>query len=766
MSNSQAVSKATSIRTANPEIETQKPEQRDSMAVSLVRYALVGAAAVFLITLIEWIDVNIKLTPVFESFSERVRFSAYMSINLLDGLLIGLFVGLFAHAASLLKRTGQRLLAFGGEARLAHKLIAGVGVAAVAAFLLNQQPSVNRYMISLIREAEKISFLNQPLLNHERASSYLILMGLIIVCSLIWMISRASKSMSRSLVAAWSFALALVIGAAYYVNSRIEIQLYDNSLHRSMFITNITAAIALISTLYLSSPRIRSLWPSLKAPLRKTIGAAVAIIFLASVAFTFARFDSNQNLKTQLFYRTSQTKQYFKLIAWALDRDRDGYSPYLGGGDSDDTRADINPGQPDIVGDNIDNNLIGGDLTKAGIEDWQNEHNSLHVAANPQAKRLNVIYIFIDALRADHLGLYGYNRNTSPNFDKLGARSSVFENAYTPAPNTFEALPKFMESSYWDGHFKSWSQVFADNDYNAFLFPRRLPTMLRHIKGMRVVNHKRSRRLKDTIDVALEEFSKTPSDRPFCAYLYATDPHREYLKHEDFNFGPGLADLYDGEIAYTDAQFGRLFDWMEQTGRMKDTVIVMMADHGESLGERGVYKHSSQLYNEQAHVPMIIYVPDLAPRRIPDYVSTIDLGPTMLNIVGIEPPKEWHGVSVLPLMRGEAFTHPPIYGEQTMKQASPYVKPEQNVNPETKKYMVITQDGYKLIYNRNYYCFELFNLKADPGELHNLYDYMPEKSAEMKKLLGRYIDILTVMRPWDADETQYFWGNIRDDVDM
>jgi hypothetical protein len=72
--------------------------------------------------------------------------------------------------------------------------------------------------------------------------------------------------------------------------------------------------------------------------------------------------------------------------------------------------------------------------------------------------------------------------------------------------------------------------------------------------------------------------------------------------------------------------------------------------------------------------------------------------------------------------------------------------------------MIITQDGFKLIFNRDIYSFELFDLRNDPAEVRNLYDQLPDKAAEMKSRLGRFIDVLTVSRPWDADESQYFFG--------
>ena len=739
--------------------EQQKMEKRESLLVSLRNYALTGGAASLLLGLVELIDLNYRLTPVFQSSAERIVFFGYFSINVLGGLVIGLLVGLFAVSFSLLRGALERTLAAVIKERSTRGLLAGLSIAAVAAIALNQQHQINRYVIGLLREAEKIPFLKDTLLNHERSLSYLTLMGFVIASALVWTIARASVSKGRLIAAGRVVVLAAIIAAGYYIDSRIEVPTYQSSLHISMFLVCMALAMVLVATTG------AAVWGAGTIRLKRSMWVPAVGLLAAALVFTFARFDRNQNLKVQVFQRTTQARQHFKLIQWALDFDRDTYSAFLGGGDADDGRAAINPGQPEIVGDGIDNNCIGGDLIQKDIDEWKREHSGTPAGAVFPGRRLNVVFIFIDALRADHLGTYGYHRNTSPNIDRLAARSSVFDNAFTPAPNTFEALPKFMQSSYWDGHFETWTEALARNGYNALLFPRRITTLRRHVKGMTEAHGSKAKRLSATIDLATDLLARAPSDRPFCAYLYATDPHRPYLPHEAFDFGPSLIDRYDGEIAATDFQFGRFFDWMEQSGRINDTMVVIMADHGESLGERGVYKHSSQLYNEQARVPMIIYVPGLAPRRISDYVSTVDLGATILNAAGIPRTAGYGGVSLLPLMRGEAFTHPPVYGEQVLKQDSPYVRPEQNVHPESRKYMVITQDGYKLIYNRNSYSFELFDLKNDPREDRNLHDLLPAKAEEMKRMLGRFIDVLWVSRPWDADESQYFQTGSPDEDD-
>lgn len=758
---SQSTTRVVPSQHSDQHIEPEERRQkRTSLLASLLRYAQLGAAATALLSLIEWADLNVQLTPVFASFSERLAFTAYFSLNLLSGAIIGMIVGIIVYGATAAKRYAQDILAHRNTLRLRHKLGAMLIVGAPLAILLNQQTQVHGFAISLLREAEKFPHLGRVLYGNENRLAYLVVLGLLIGAALVWVMAHASVRWSRLLRSAWMVGLVLVMAVAYTIDSRLEVQQYEYSMHRLMWVVAMTAAMAIVATIYLASPR-----PASPSRLKKIIAFASLVVTVGAIAFTFATFDNNQNLKTQVFYRTTQTKQHFKLAQWVLDFDRDGYSALLGGGDKDDRNRAINPGNTDTLSDGIDNNSIGGDLTEQAMADWQDEFAPLRVAASPAPKRFNIIYFFIDTLRADHLGAYGYPRNTSPNIDRLASRSSVFENAYSPSPYTYEAVPKFMQSAYWDGHFETWTEAMGRNGYHTILFPRRVTMLLRHVKGMEQVVDASRKGLRQTIDAALDVLPKAPSDKPFCAYIYSSDPHRPYRPHDGIHYGSSIIDQYDGEITYLDTHLGRLFDWLEQSGRINDTMVVIMSDHGESFGERMVYKHNSQVHDEQMRVPMILYVPGQAPRRIADYVSTVDLGATILNLVGLESAKETQGVSLLPLMRGEPFTHPPIYGEHSIIEESPLLGPEAVVQPETHKFMVVTQDGFKLIYNRNYYNFELYNLKDDPQEQRNLFDRMPEKAAEMKQLLGRFVDIVMVKRPWDADEHKFYFGVGDDEED-
>ncbi len=730
--------------------------------MSLTRYAGAGFAAALILTLIELVDLNISLTPVFDSSGERLTFAVYFSLNLIVGAIIGLIIGTFAHIASFLMRAAERALSRGCEVKTAHKLIAGFFISMIVAVAVNLQPQAHSYVTGLIIEAQKLPYLYGRLLKYDTILSLLIVAGLFISCWLVWRASTAAGQMSPLMRNAWLLFLILVIAIAYYIDSRFEAQLYEYTLHRSMFLLCMAASLGLAASVYSSSPRVRSMFAQNSF---SRVAVVVAVLLTGTAAFTFYHFGKNQNLKSQLLSRTTQAKQHFRLIHWVMDFDRDGYSPYLGGGDADDTRADINPEQTEIVGDGIDNNQIGGDLSNEAMAEWHNSRKMLHTPTSPASQRFNIIYVFLDACRADHMSAYGYGRNTTPNFDKLAARSALFENAFSPSSNTFESAARFMKSSYWDAPVETWTEVLARNGYQITLFPeKRLPMLRRYVKGMEVAPGSAGKEIKETIDVAIETLGKAPEDRAFCAYIYAVEPHRPYAPHEEFNFGSSVTDLYDGEIAYTDFHFGRLFDWLEQSGRMKDTMIVVMADHAESLGERGVYRHSSELFNDQTHIPMIFYVPGQSARRVTDYVSSIDLGTTILNTVGVQCPEQYAGVSLLALMRGEAFKHLPIFGEQTLREKEfPNLRSDQYPQPINKKYMIITQDGIKLMYNRNMSTFQLFDLKSDPKEQHNLYDKMPQLAASLRDQLGQFIDIVTASRPANADEAKYRFGEEDDD---
>lgn len=736
---------------------SQKGHQRSLPLALIGTCALAGAAGFLLLTVVEQLDLNWRLNSEFASASDRFVLLLYSSINILVGAVIGCLAGILIILFSTISRWVEKALT---RLKLPRWLCASAAVlftAGISAILLNQPRRINLFIIGLIRELEKLPQLRDTLLNHERSASYLMLMAIVTVCAVAVIVVRASTGMNRWVKLLWIAALAASILVVYRIDSRVEVQLYEFTMHRSLYLAGAMLAMTLAGTLVRPSSAVSNWWKQ-QAPTRRRIVSAaviaVIVVLLASVIFTFQRFDATHSLKSLIFFRSTQAKQNFLLTWWALDRDRDGYSGWLDGGDAADNNARINPGIAERIGDGIDNNGLAGDLTQQDLDDWRNQHVASRSVPITSQRRLNVFFFFIDTVRADHLSAYGYHRKTTPNLDRLAERSVIFENGFSPAARTAEAIPRFMQSSYWDAKIESWTEVLARNNYKVSLFPGRR-SWDRYSRMMPVVPGAQGKPLKENIDFVIKTLEGQAPEQPFCAYVYVPDPHLPYIHHSEFDFGASAMDLYDGELAYTDSHIGRLFDWLEQTGRSKDTMIVVMSDHGESLGERDVYRHASQLYNEQTHVPMIIYHPDLPPRRVSDYVSTIDLGSTILSANGIAIPYEYTGVSLLGLMKGEPVRRPPVYAELTKEEVSQYVRLDQQVHPEWKKYLAIAQDGFKIIFNRDVFTFELYDLTKDPREQRNLFNAMPEKAAEMKKLVLQYVDMVTASRPRSADEGRY-----------
>src|ERR1044071_3979375 len=225
--------------------------------MSLTRYAGAGFAAALILTLIELVDLNISLTPVFDSSGERLTFAIYLSLNLIVGAIIGLIIGIFAHIASFLMRAAERALSRGGGVKTVHKLVAGLFISAIVAVAVNLQPQAHSYVTGLIIEAQKLPYLYGRLLKYDTILSLLIVAGLSVSCWLVWRASRAAGQMRPLMRNAWMLFLIAVIAIAYYIDSRIEVQLYEYTLHRSIFLRCMAAALGLSASVYSSSPSVR-----------------------------------------------------------------------------------------------------------------------------------------------------------------------------------------------------------------------------------------------------------------------------------------------------------------------------------------------------------------------------------------------------------------------------------------------------------------------------------------------------------------------------
>jgi hypothetical protein len=319
------------------------------------------------LSVFEQIDLNWRLNLVFE-FSDRRPAGVFE--HQCSAVTVGVLASIFIIIVSPIARFVEKGL---GRLNLPRWLGSAGAIlfsAGIAAIILNQIPRLNLFIIGWIRELEKIRMLRETLLNHERSASYLMLMAIVTICALAVVIVRASTRMPRYIKLLWIAALAAAILFSYYTDSRVEVQLYEFTMHRALYLA-VASNMALVGTVVRSRSAI-SRWEREGKTRRRVLSAGAAAVLLASAIFTFLRFDANQSLKTQIFFRSTQAKQNFLLAWWVLDRDRDGYCALLDGGDSAENNAGINPGVPERVGDGIDNNGLAGDLTQEDLDAWRN----------------------------------------------------------------------------------------------------------------------------------------------------------------------------------------------------------------------------------------------------------------------------------------------------------------------------------------------------------------------------------------------------------
>ena len=382
----------------------------------------------------------------------------------------------------------------------------------------------------------------------------------------------------------------------------------------------------------------------------------------------------------------------------------------------------------------------------------------LQGAAKPQP---NVVVITIDTLRADHLGCYGYKQIRTPNIDALAAESARFERAYTPVPVTLPA-----HSAIFTGTYPTLSGM---HDFSGNKLSPTQPTLASVLKRQGYVtgavigsavldsrfglnqgfdfyyDHFDFSRLQESnleemerpgnvvADVALDWLGKNHASK-FYLWMHLYDPHYPYRPpapyNEQYKDRP-----YDGEIAFADAQVGRLISFLKAKGLYGNTLIVLSGDHGESLGEHGEKTHGFFIYNATLHVPVIVHLPGTtAAKAVPEPVSLTDLMPTVLQALNIEVPAQVQGRSLLTLLTAKKEEDArSLYAETFLPRL--HFNWSELRSLETEKYQFIEAPKP-----------ELYDLATDPGETHNLYADKKAVSGELQARLS------ALVRQYSADQ--------------
>jgi arylsulfatase A-like enzyme len=310
------------------------------------------------------------------------------------------------------------------------------------------------------------------------------------------------------------------------------------------------------------------------------------------------------------------------------------------------------------------------------------------VAADAKT-RPNVLIVTVDTLRADRLSGYGYEKQTSPNIDRLLAQGAVFTQARTVEPLTGPAMCAVFTSRYPHENgatrnglrmregLSSLPTLLQAHGYRTgaivsnWTLKNKLSGLGEHFEQYReIMKRRRWFGLFNPEAVAadvtasaiewLEEHKRDHADRPFLLWVHYSEPHAPYRFHREYRARLGISqrkpdasERYDTEIAKVDDSIGELLAALREAGLADTSLTVFSSDHGESLGEHDYWGHGRHLYEPTLHVPMSITWPDrLEPRTIDAVTTNLDLAPTIVGLLGLEVPPEFRGYDWTDVLQG------------------------------------------------------------------------------------------------------------------
>jgi arylsulfatase A-like enzyme/Flp pilus assembly protein TadD len=392
---------------------------------------------------------------------------------------------------------------------------------------------------------------------------------------------------------------------------------------------------------------------------------------------------------------------------------------------------------------------------------------SLWCAAD-ERPNLAVLLITIDTLRPDHLGCYGYAAIRTPNIDQLAREGVRFSQAYTPVPITLPAHASLMTGEFplangmhdFGGNklpsgTVTLAKLLHDNGYTTAAFigsavldsrfglNQGFATYFDHFEfgPLEEVHLDAIERRGDRVtDEALRWLKHNPT-HPVFLWVHLYDPHAPYNPPEPY--ASRYRDHpYDGEIAFADAQVGRLVAALKQQGLYDKSLIVLVSDHGESLGEHGERTHGFFIYNSTLHVPLIVKMPGAVPRVVQDEVSLVDVMPTVLQALKIRIPPSVQGRSLLsPALGRPAETTSNLYAESYPPLLHFGWNRLRSLQSRGLKYIETTRP-------------ELYDTRTDPGELRNLAGARQAVAQEMSQRLQRMIRRFTPSAGTSASENE------------
>lgn len=390
----------------------------------------------------------------------------------------------------------------------------------------------------------------------------------------------------------------------------------------------------------------------------------------------------------------------------------------------------------------------------------------------------NVLLITVDTLRPDRLGCYGHTRQTSPTIDALAAEGVRFEHAYSVAGWTLPSMATIMTGRYPRDH--------GATDFHWSMDPL-LPTMAGILRGhgydtrgyvshvilqpryglaegfksydysvLNIGHPHDIATAKPLTELVMHDLDSI--EEPFFLWVHYFDPHFAYLRHAKWaDFGDADIDRYDQEIAHTDEQISRLLKKLG--GRLDNTIIIFTSDHGEEFGEHGAKFHYT-LYEEIMRVPLIVKAPGLAPGVSDRIVEQIDLLPTLMSLLhvdpgeGVESPGRDALAEVMTAMVQPVFferDRPPPYNQRGVLEGN--YKLFVIEEADTSRIPITSRGTYVPITTVHPGIY-MYDLAADPDERNNIYREDDPTAKQLLVKLARHFSVeATAVHEVDVDDS-------------
>lgn len=456
--------------------------------------------------------------------------------------------------------------------------------------------------------------------------------------------------------------------------------------------------------------------------------------------------DSMRSARGVFVGSRSATSAWMSLIEERLDFDEDGAIGFYGGGDCAPHDPLVCPSCPEKVGNGVDDDCVNGDLRLEPTLFLDGPKR--HPRPEGLVSKPNIVLVTTDALSFGHMSASGYHRAVTPAMDELAQDATSYVSAFSTGPSTRLAFPALVAGIYhpmlpltgrkqpfgYGPGVKTIAEIMKARGYRTVHvtgdsyfkkwrgFSQGFATVEHPWKTARDKKHPAPEVAREVV----RHIEESTNDSPLFLWVHFFDHHGPYSVPKGAkNFGSRPVDRYDSELLNTDAQLKLIFDSVKEKWRPTEYVLFFTSDHGEAFDKNHPKQRHAGSHNTNVlHVPFIVQAPWSRGKKIDGLVSHFDIIPTIANLAGAPPRAQWPG---------ESLVHSLEHGVRPEKKSVyslTYLPGESRRKKDPFKRVEILTDEFHYFYSIPQNRKILVRWRADPLDEENLYEALPEISAQ------------------------------------